>query len=291
MTELPIKIGQSIATIARLLLLSSWRKILKAPVTLSEKKCIVVGNGPSFKTTFEKYENELKNNPLICVNNFVNSEYYGKLEPQFYIINASVLFYPDQKISSLYIKLRGDIFEALQEKTKWKLYIMVPFIAKKSSAFKILLSKNKNIIPLYYNTTPAEGFSFFTRILFDTGLGMPRPHNVIIPAIMNLIKLNFKDIYITGADHSWLPEISVNEKNEALVNQKHFYDENESKPEKMEDYIDRPRRLHEIIYKFYLSFKGYWIIKDYANKKNVNIYNCSEVSFIDAFERKRLDEI
>ncbi|MFT6246481.1 MAG: hypothetical protein ACJA0U_003477 [Salibacteraceae bacterium] len=59
----------------------------------------------------------------------------------------------------------------------------------------------------------------------------------------------------------------------------------------MMDYIKRPRMLHEIIHKFYLSFKGYWEIKDYAIKKNVKIYNSSENSMIDAFERKKLSDI
>jgi len=106
-----------------------------------------------------------------------------------------------------------------------------------------------------------------------------------------LIYLNYKIIYIIGADHSWLPEITVNDKNEALINQKHFYDENESRPEKMQDYISRPRKLHEIIHKFYLTFKGYWIIKEYAANKNVSVYNASEISMIDAFERKEIPEI
>jgi hypothetical protein len=94
-----------------------------------------------------------------------------------------------------------------------------------------------------------------------------------------------------GADHSWLAEISVTENNEALVNQKHFYDGDTSKPQKMQDYIVRPRRLHEVIHKFYLSFKGYWDIKAYAEAKQIKIYNASEVSMIDAFERKKLSAV
>jgi hypothetical protein len=108
---------------------------------------------------------------------------------------------------------------------------------------------------------------------------------------MNLIHLDYKELYIVGADHSWLGEISVNDKNEAMVHQKHFYDEDISKPQKMEDRQDRPRRLHEIIHKFYLSVKGYWEIASYASKKRVKIYNSSEFSMIDAFERKPLNQI
>ena len=103
---------------------------------------------------------------------------------------------------------------------------------------------------------------------------------------MNCIKLKYKQIYLMGADHSWLPEISVNQENEALINHKHFYDEDVTKPQKMQDYISRPRKLHEIIHKFYLTFKGYWEIKRYADYKDVSVFNVSEYSMIDAFERK-----
>jgi hypothetical protein len=79
----------------------------------------------------------------------------------------------------------------------------------------------------------------------------------------------------------------VNDKNEALVNQKHFYDENESKPLKMQDW-NRARKLHEMIHKFYLSFRGYWELKSFIEKSGVKVYNASEISMIDAFERKYL---
>ena len=95
-------------------------------------------------------------------------------------------------------------------------------------------------------------------------------------------------ISILGADHSWLGEISVNNKNEALVNQKHFYDEQTSTSQPMQDYITRPRKLHEILRKFYLSFKGYWEINSYAEKKGIQIINSSETSMIDAFPKKGL---
>jgi hypothetical protein len=49
---------------------------------------------------------------------------------------------------------------------------------------------------------------------------------------------------------------------------------------------DEERKLHEILHKFYLTFKGYHEIKEYALKNNSVIYNLTEGSFIDAFERK-----
>ena len=64
--------------------------------------------------------------------------------------------------------------------------------------------------------TSSEGFQSFTQLAYRMAWAIPRPHNVLIPALMNSLYLGFKEIIIIGADHSWLSEISVNEKNEAL---------------------------------------------------------------------------
>ena len=278
---------QSIASIGKVIILSKFNNILNLKDN-RKKECIILGNGPSLTKSIKKYSLELNNYDLICVNNFVASDLFSEIKPSFYIIAAPIFFKPENELSSIYLELRNNIFSKLQIKTNWNLNLMVPFVAKKSSYFQHFLESNSFITPIYFNATPIEGLKFVNNFLFNLGLGMPRPHNIVIPAIMNCIYLNYEKIYLIGADHSWLPEISVNQQNEALVNQKHFYDENESKPLKMEDYITRPRRLHEIIHKFYLTFKGYWEIKSYANYKKVQIYNSSEYSMIDAFEKREI---
>jgi hypothetical protein len=105
------------------------------------------------------------------------------------------------------------------------------------------------------------------------------------------IRLGYKTIGMVGADHSWLADLSVNENNEALLRHVHYYATDGTQPMKVEDRIDRPRKLHEIIHKFYLSFKGYWQIKAYAKAKHVSIINASSISMIDAFDRKTLAQM
>ncbi|NJL74615.1 MAG: hypothetical protein HC892_05805 [Saprospiraceae bacterium] len=117
---------------------------------------------------------------------------------------------------------------------------------------------------------------------------MPRPHNVLIPSLMLAINIGFKEIFVVGADHSWLEELTVNENNEALLHQKHFYDEESSKPEYMYRQGKRPRKLHEILEKFMLSFRAYFDIREYSESKEVQIWNATPKSYIDAFERNTL---
>ena len=97
-------------------------------------------------------------------------------------------------------------------------------------------------------------------------------------------------MYITGADHSWTKTLSVNEQNEVVSIQPHFYKEDEKEEKRIKvDYLKYP--LHQIIYSFYLAFKAYHSIQRYAEAKGVNIYNSTPGSFIDAFPRKNLCEI
>ena len=256
------------------------------------KPLLILGNGPSLNDT-------LKNNPaatlqgfdLMAVNAAACSEQFSALQPKLYILNAVTYFQNDSELSPFYIQAKNDLFEALKEKTRWEMTLLVPFRAKKSIDFQMLIKSNQNLKVSYFNQTPVEGLNFWSHRWYNLGWGMPRPHNVLIPGIMVGIRLGYKTIGMVGADHSWLADLSVNDNNEALLRHVHYYATDGTQPMKVEDRIDRPRKLHEIIHKFYLSFKGYWQIKSYANKKQVSIINASSVSMIDAFDRKSLPQI
>ena len=284
-------LGDTFASCVRITLQTKYTQILKAKFTQKDI-CLILGNGPSLKQSIEKHSIEsFQDYDLMAVNQFANTDYFMALQPRLYILNAVSYFQAEEELSPFYQELRKELFGNLLANTTWEMYLMVPFRAKKSSHFKALIAGNQNVKAIYFNQTPGEGFQFFTNFVYKRSWAIPRPHNVLIPGIMNAIFLNYKTIAIVGADHSWLGEISVNNNNEALVHQKHYYDEQTSRPEKVQDYITRPRKLHEILHKFYLSFKGYWDILKFSKKRNVNIYNCSEVSMIDTFERKSLSEL
>jgi hypothetical protein len=274
----------------RIILQSNFTGIVQQET--QTKPLLILGNGPSLNDT-------LKNNAvallegfdLMAVNAAACSDQFSALQPNLYILNAVTYFQNDSELSPFYIQAKYDLFEALKAKTRWEMTLLVPFRAKKSTDFQQLIASNPNLKVRYFNQTPVEGLSFWSHRWYNLGWGMPRPHNVLIPGIMTGIRLGYKTIAIVGADHSWLADLSVNDNNEALLRHVHYYATDGTQPMKVEDRIDRPRKLHEIIHKFYLSFKGYWQIKSYANKKQVSIINASSVSMIDAFDRKSLPQI
>jgi len=253
--------------------------------THPSKPLLILGNGPSLNETLSTESEWIHAYDLLAVNNAASHEPFQLLKPRFYLLNAITYFQPDEDLNELYIGFNRDLYKNLRSKTTWKMTLLVPFRAKKSVAFNELLASNPNLDAAYFNQTPVEGLSFWTHWGYRKGWGMPRPHNVLIPSLMVGIRLGYRSIAIAGADHSWLADLSVNEANEALLRHVHFYDTEGSKPMKMEDRIQQPRKLHEIIHKFYLSFEGYWLIKRFAEKQQVRIINASKISMIDAFER------
>jgi hypothetical protein len=194
-------------------------------------------------------------------------------------------------IEEKFIEGSNVLFQNLAQRTTWEITLFVPFEAKKYARWQFHLKSNANIKIIYFNNIAIEGFKWFKYLLFNINLGMPRPHNIMIPALMISIAMNFKKIYMIGADHSWLSEIKVMESNEVLINQKHFYDQETSKEEPLDKRGIGKRKLHEILHKFMTAFQGYFYIQEYSETKKIKILNLTKNSFIDAFERASIKEI
>ena len=277
----------SFLSLIKIILLSKWGIKIKGVNRNSD--CFILGNGPSLNKVLSNEIKLLSKKNLFCVNYFVYTKYFSFLKPQYYVINAPELWSKNvlKKVKSNSEKL----FSAIGEKTNWEMILFLPYSAKKNQIWRKYLGDNNFIKICYFNTTPVEGFSILNNFFFKHGFGMPRPHNVLIPSLILSIRLNYKNIYLLGIDHSWLKEISVDNENNVLINQKHFYDENSSEPKAMHKGGIGKRRLHEVLQKYVYSFRGYFEIKKLADKQNINIYNCTPDSYIDAFERKKITEI
>ncbi len=232
----------------------------------------------------------------MCVNYFARTKEFELVRPDYYVICSPEYFIQDEK--ELYRNQREQTFDAILEKTKWPMIFIVPSLAKSNKVWSEPFKGHPFIDIRYMNTTPIEGFRAFRHLAFNWGLGMPRPHNVLVACLYVAIKVRFHHIYLTGADHSWLNEILVSDDNEVLIGQKHFYDQ---QTKNQAEEVNRPdpkpmykgstknkRKLHEVLEKFYISFNSYWVLKSYAEAYGVQVINVTDGSFIDAFERKKL---
>ncbi len=281
------RLGQTVESIIRIILLSKFKIIIPEKSKIFDE-VILLGNGPSLNRDLNLHQSFLKNKDLICVNHFPKTELYEKLKPSIFITGAPDLWLDD--IEEKFVKQSKELFSSINQKTTWPLSFFIPHEAKKHGRWQSQIQHNENITIYYYNNIPIEGWNLFKNWCFNRHLGMPRPHNVMIPSLMLSIAFGYKTIYLLGADHSWLPEISVTENNEVLINQKHFYDYDTSKGQPLDKRGTGKRTLPELLYKFMTAFNSYFEIRRYSDHKGVKILNATKNSYIDAFERMKLED-
>lgn len=240
---------------------------------------LILANGPSLNNTVSEASHFVKGKTLLAVNFSVTSPMFEELRPELYLIADPLFWIVPEK--------REQLFRTLAEKTSWDMHLFIPARALKCKEWMPLIAGNKHIKTCIYNTTPVEGFRWFCHRVYAKGWGVPRPHNVLIPSIAIGLRLPFRTIYLAGADHSWLPEISVTDDNVVLMHQKHFYDTNRSKAATVTQENLSSARLHTILYHMYVAFKAYFVLDDYARSIGKEIFNITPGSYIDAFKRMK----
>lgn len=277
---------KTIVSILRIIVFSKNVKKLRK-LNPDVNKIYILGNSPSLNKELSEFQDAVCNAALMSVNYFANSEWYKKLKPEFYVIIDRFVFADNYDKSN--DKKNIEFFNKLSEDTTWKMCLFMPFEAKKHSHWQSALRKNKNINIFYINLTPIEGFDFFVNKCFDRNYGMPRPHNVLIPSIYLALLFNIKEIFIMGAEHSWLPDIFVNHDNKVMIKEAHFYSSDKKERELFYNTPKgkRPVKYHEALYTYMVAFRSYYIIKSYAEYKKCKIVNCTEHSFIDAFPKEK----
>lgn len=282
----------SITTILRMLFLSRFNTRFER--STAHDACVILGNGPSLNTFLKDHEDFLADKSIACVNYFVRSkEDFVRLKPEHYIIVSPEYWRGEEKEGWHEDRLKT--FALIAELTTWKLTLFVPMLARKYEEWKSIIHQNKNITINYFNNTPLEGFRPLRHFGYKTRLGMPRPHNVLVGALFVGISLNYEKLFIAGAEHSWLKELHVTQDNRVMLSQKHFYEDKSNHVKSVfSDGTSRPmykggskkeRRLHEVLEKFYFTFRSYWELNDYAEEKGIKIYNLTQDSYIDAFDR------
>ena len=252
-----------------------------------------MGNGPSLNDTLTSSSIELDSYDILSVNYFCRTEKFEQVKPNYYVITSPEYFIGEEKKD--WKKDRDQTFHELVNKTKWDMDLFVPVIASKSKDWVSIISENPKIKIVYFNTTPIEGFKWFSFFCFKRKLGMPRPHNVLIPSIFIGLYCGYKNIYLAGADHNWTRDVFVTDDNRVLLSQKHFYDQKVKEEKNKNSASPKPmykggsqeeRKLHEVLNKFVYAFQAYWEIEEYATKvSGSKIYNITPGSYIDAFEK------
>lgn len=249
--------------------------------------CSVLGNGPSLNQSLAEQVDAIKQTEIVCVNNFAHADAFGKLRPHNYVISDPNYFLFSEQTTD-----RPDIRQTLSvflNGVDWPMTLYVPHFARNSYLLRTIEQGNASISIVYFNYTVVRGFRWLVYRLYASGLGMPQAQTVIIAALTLMINRKFDQIYLYGADTSWHEEIRLNDQNQLLIKQVHFYDTPKDLTHQPV-YSDAQRQRTFSMASQFLSlhkvFQGYEVLRDYADYRLVKILNASAKSYIDAFERK-----
>ena len=219
---------------------------------------IIMGNGPSLRDAMEHDMDVLTSYPRLAVNFSALTPDFRKLRPDYYIL-ADIAFFMKEKT--------GNVPALWQElaSVDWPMTLFLPATARRMAEVRAL---PPDVTVKYYNLTPAEGFRWLMHPIYDSGLAMPRPRNVLIPSIMSAMREGFRRIVLIGADHNWSKTLW-----------------------RRAEEIFRNVRLHEVYENYAIAFRSYHNLKAYTDRRGIEILNATPGSFIDAFPRITLSQL
>lgn len=254
---------------------------LSRPVSLRPevrtRPLIVMGNGPSLKPLLDDPRLYDGHADLLAVNFAAVHPSFQRLRPQWYVL-MDPLFFSGQPLPNL---------QALQQalaSVSWPMTLVVPRVQRRNVPAAI--AANPHITIATINAVGIDGTALLSHLLYRLRLAMPRPRNVLIPALMAAMQAGYTHITIVGADHSWMRSLWVDDRNHVVSVQPHFYAE-DSAEQKRVDSEYAGYRLHQIVQSFYVAFSAYHRIERYARSRGVTILNATPDSMIDAFQRTK----
>lgn len=268
--------GSSLLAAGKMLALSR-RTVGTARIAAGDRRLVILANGPSLRRTLAERRDFLGRTTTMCVNFMANAPEFSLIRPDYYVLADPHFFtgLSHENVKTLWDRI---------SRADWPMTLFVPVTRQRRAAE--LLGKDSAVKLATFNFVGIDAFAWLEKIAFSSGWAMPRPRNVLIPALMIAIRAGFTDIYIAGADHSWLETIRVDDDNHVVSVQPHFY--NDSDAEKKRSVTEyKGYHLHDILKSFYIAFNSYHQIARFARSRGVNIYNSTEGSYIDAFPRKK----
>lgn len=253
-----------------------------------KNRMVVIGNGPSLNKTVELYEKQLLEADCLMVNFSARTSLFELIKPKYYVMTDQNWISDPENISEA-IHLCVD---ALCAKTRWPMYIVMPATFRRWWALDFFC-QNPNITILFdeakwYKYPEEELFLAFAENRIN-----PPTYTVLTYGVYLSLYWNYEETYLVGADTTFPTMIYVGQDDNLVYSvDSHFYKNNEvcplptdlkkkgrRFPANMEQYMEM---CHNIFYEYNLLAR-------YAKWKGLKVYNASEYSMIDCYERRKLN--
>ena len=240
-----------------------------------KSRVVILGNGASMKDMLANHLDDLRKEDTLVVNSFCRSPYFLQLKPTFYVL-LDPLFFNDAHFERI-DRQREELLSILPQ-VDWHMTLFAPSLFC-NSEFTKKLQAIPSIKVCFFNMTPVDGFASVNNFLFKHNLGMPTAQNVTCAAVFLMTNMAYKEIYLIGAEHNWLDAFYINDNNQLVMGDKHFYGTEE---------IVADKTLSTWLGQLRLVFRSHERLAEYAQLRNVHIFNATPNSHIDAYERKSL---
>tara|TARA_B100001175_G_scaffold239474_1_gene205756 strand:+ start:13830 stop:14726 length:897 start_codon:yes stop_codon:yes gene_type:complete len=248
------------------------------------KKCFLLGNGPSLNTDIDKIINLTDpSTDIYAVNYFGRSQFFKKLKPNYYFFSDKMFWSKDliEKVK----KDNEDIFNILRN-VNWKITIICP---KEGYDFiKNQIFENKNlsfyVVPIRYSNLLTEKLTYLS--IKNRFFSIPNVNSVITLLWMSIFS-RYKKITLYGCDFSAFKTLMVDQKtNEIIVSTKHFYGNSSAEKNAGKKYLgQKDKPLSVRLFQVHRAFRQLDILAKVSRELSVEVINGSSFSFIDSFPR------
>lgn len=181
--------------------------------------------------------------------------------------------------------------DAIVDRTNWPMTIVMPRAAETGYSMA-KFQKSPNLRIMFYENRMLAPKEMPQYEAWDKNLICPPGQTVLSAAVWLSIYWGYPETYLIGADTSWHAELKMDQETNVLYTiDTHFYDNKKVYGDFYDEKQNRRpvgTKLHEELSAEATALQEYWELRGYADWKGVKVYNASEYSWIDAFERRKL---
>ena len=288
-----IKLFQTVVSVFLVLVYNhkgAARSVRRVKQNRNGRPVTILANGPSAREIISNRTDLIEGTDLLTLNDFGNTKEFFVLKPKYYILLDPAYFDYSFRNPGLDEKnednsrVREKLLMSNFSKVDWEMTLFIPSLYK-SSEVKKLFGENPYIRVVPYYATRVVGFDGFQNCMYKLAQGVPSSRNVIIPAMLLMMLIGYKTVYLYGCELSWTKTMDVDIENGMLYfNDRHYYSKDEIR------YFGKGAYLWwlEVIAE---DLRATEQIAKFATRRNVRVINRTKGSFIDAFDYENPDNL
>lgn len=271
---------------------SGWKKFQKSGQIIAKEvqknttfkgihkgqRCFIIGNGPSLQ---KQDLSKLADEDVFTCNQIMRNPVYPKLHSNYH-------FFADTSFFGLKKDDAGDMeVYNLMKGINTEENRPVVFFASEGFQFSKDFQLDRCLDLHYFTHRLAFTDPFDMEI--DFSKFVPNLHTVVHYAIAMAIYMGFSEIYLLGCDCTNVIT-AVNTRLNAGNGAEYAYAISENEKKRMmkrNSYI----RLEDELHSFSEVFRGYRILGEYCEKRNIKLVNCTDGGLLDCLPRLKYEEI